>query len=429
MNKIEYSAIIQSIDKKGNGVYKVYIPELAPDLNKAKTYPAKNRITPFSTWIDPETKGVQSIGCYIPLNVGMKVRIKFTSQSRKFCDIIGLDYDSPIMDSDYSYIFGKTKNGTIIYSDDNKQITGISHNNGETAIHMDNDKISLSVNQVSSVGNNNKGNIQITKTGIFLKFGENGIILNESGIQLVVDNTKVSLTPQMFGVQSEHITTTSDKMEVSSQNTYINGAETLNLKGNSTKISGNQNLSLTGNVINIYSMTNTSLKSNNHVEISGKVSTFIESINIGLTAIGNFWANGATCTLNSPLLTLSGATTAINGGTIFMDSQLLRGTGGAASIAQSLNATTTALTATIKSSNIALATSMHISDPFSGSLCASLTSGLPGSADSPGEFIKITQKLPDDKFISNLIKFGQPNYGATTNIFASLKGQPLTKVI
>ena len=433
-----YKAIIQGLSDTTDGKYKVYIPSLMAHDKTFKWCYAKNRVGKYGKWIDPNnSKMVYSIGNYIPLHIGMNVEVLFDTMNHDSCRIIDIYYDQiPLNKDDQQtfYLFGKTKNGTQIYTDDSRGITHIEHNKGLANIIMMDDKISLSTNEVSDLGTNNFSNIELSKESIILKVGNTSLILDESGFIFQTKDNKWEFGNKEMTYKTKKYNIEAEEYAIQANKVYINGLEEAHIKSTVTRVTGGQHLSINGNVVNIDSNTNTTVQSTGSVNIKSILNMAISCpTNIALSTEGMLALDGTQTILNGITTVVNGTTLALNAPTVFEDSQIIRGIGAASSTATTMVAAMKSLYYSMKAVDISLTTAFHFNDPFSGMACNVMTETLPGVAQGAPNPLPIVSMTPNFDYINSVVKYINSNTDigniGTIDTLNSLRGNELLNVM
>lgn len=433
-----YKAIIVGLSDTTDGKYKVYIPSLMMHDKNFKWCLAKNMVGSYGKWVDPNNSKIcYSIGNYIPLQIGMNVEVVFQNTQFDSCRIMGLDYDQiPLNKDDQQsfYLFGKTKNGTQIYTDDARGITHVMHNKGLSNIILMDDKISLSINETSNVGTNNFANIELAKESIILRVGHTALILDESGISFKLKDNQYEFSNKEMNHKTSRYTVEADDIIFKGKKIFTNATEEVHLKSTVTRITGGQHLSLNGNVVNIDSNTNTTIQSTGSVNIKSYLNMAISCpTNISLSTIGLLSLDGTNTIVNGINTVVNGVTTAINGTTILEDSQIIRGVGAATSMANSLVASMKSINVAMLGTDISLTTALHFNDPFSGMACNAMSETLPGVAQGAPNTLPIITMVPKFDYINSVLKYINNNtdiggYG-TYNTLNGLRGNIIPDVL
>ena len=432
-----YRAIIQGLSDTTDGKYKIHVPSLMAHDKTFKWCLAKNKVGKYGKWVDPNNKNkVYSIGNYIPLHLGMNVEVVFETTQHDSGKIIDLSYDQiPLNKDDQQtfYLFGKTKNGTQIYTDDSRNITHIQHHKGLANIIMMDDKISLSTNEVSDIGTNNFSNIELSKESIILKVGHTSLILDESGLTVQTKDNKYEFGNKEMNYKTSKYGIEADEFSIQANKIFVNGLEEVHVKSVVSRITGTQHMSVNGNIVNIDSNTNTTIQSTGIVDLKAylNMSLFCPT-NIGLTTLGMLSLDGIQTTVNGIVTTINGTTLALNAPTIFEDSQVIRGVGGASALAGSTVAAAKAVNLSMTGVDIALTTAFHFNDPFSGMVCNVMSETLPGVAQGAPNPLPILNMVPNFDYINSVVKYINVNTDTgnigTYNTMNGLRGNYLPDV-
>lgn len=434
-NKV-YRGLIKGLSDTTDGKYKVYIPSLMAHDSDFHHIMARNCTSSYGKWVDPNTGEVKSIGSYIPLQIGMLVYIVFDTSNQTSGSITGLVFDQiPLNKDDQEsfYLFGKTKNGTQIYVDESRDITHILHNKGKSNLILSNDKVSISVNDVSNVGNNNLSVVEVGAESIILTVGSTSLKLDESGMVLNTKDNKWEFGNKEIGYKTKNFEIDADTFSVSANKIFINGREENHINGTTTRITGGQHLSLNGSVINVDSTLNTTIQSKGATNILGGYNLNISSLsNINLSTLGLLSLSGTNTLLSGITTVLNSTTLALNASVIFEDSQIVRGMGIASSLAPAMEASIKGANLALKGTDIALTTAFHFNDPFSGMACNMMSQSLPGVAQGAPNTMPILTMTPAFDYINSVIKYINTNtevgnVGTVDNL-NSINGNTFTNV-
>ena len=436
-NKV-YIGMIQDISDSTDGKFKVYIPSLMAHDENFKSLPCKNNTGNYCKWIDPNTNEVKSIGQYLPLQPGMPVKVVFETTSYMSGSIIGLHYDNiPLNKDDQSsfYLFGKSLNGTRIYTDEKRNLTHVCHNDGKSNLVMMDDKIVMSVDECApGIGGNNIAAAEVSNTGIVLKFGETALVLDDSGIHFICGKNKFEFGSKEMNWKTDKFTLEAKSFEVMADKAYITGLEELHLKSTVTRVTGGQQLALTGNTVVMESNIMTHISSTTSLVLSSLLHTSISSTNVDISATGVATLDGLTTVVNgTSSATLNGASLFISGTTIFEDSQIIRGMGIGTVGANSMTALSTSLRMAMKTSDVGLTTAFHIGDPFSGMVCNTMTeTNLNSTAQGVPNQMPFVSVLPNMDYMNTILQYitrgEKVGDLGTRDIIWSLNGNQVEKV-
>ena len=411
-NKV-YRAIIKGLSNTTDGKYDIYIPTLMSHDSGFNGCVAKNKVSQYGKWMDPETKEVKSIGIYIPLQVGMMVEVVFETTQYDSANIIGLVYDQiPLNKDDQQnfYLFGKTKNGTQIYVDESRNITHVMHNKGLANIILFDDKISLSVNETSDAGTNNLSNIEIGSEAITLKVGNTTLLLDESGLTLVTKDNKWEFGNKEMNFKTSKYSVEANEFSVVADKVFINGSQENHIKGNVTRVSGNQHLSLTGVTVNVASENNLTLKTMGFLNISSTLKCLIDcDTSVQLKSSGLISLLGTQTHIDGNSVTINGEIVAVNGSTISMDGQLLTNLGVSQGLCNSGKISSIGLEDSMELANISLTSALHMGDVGTGTLCNTLGNTVNGSAQSAPTPMPIPNISPRFDYINTCLKYMNQN--------------------
>lgn len=407
-NKI-YRAIVQGLSNTTDGKYYVYIPTLMSHDSGFHGCMAKNKVSSYAKWMDPTTKEIKSIGVFIPLQVGMMVEVKFDTEQFDSCNIVDLVYDqSPggKDDQEQFYIFGKSVNNTMIYTDESRNLTHIMHHNGTTNVLMFDDKISLSVNETSNAGTNNLSNVEIGAESITLKVGNTSLILDESGMKIATKNNKWEFGNKEMNYKTEKYTIEADSFEVSAKKVFINGVEENHIKGNVTRLTGTQQLAVNGNTVSVDSNINTTINSSGFTTLSATTALMVDCpAYVNVNTNGVLGLNGTLTYLGGNTLTMDGEMVAINGATVSMDGTILTNLNVATAQASSIKASILAMDATMTGVNTGWTTAFHFGDVGTGMASNIMTEKIPGVAQGAPNPTVIPTIVPKFDYINTTLKY------------------------
>ena len=411
-NKV-YRAMIQGLSNTTDGKYYVYIPTLMAHDQGFHGCMARNKVSSYAKWMDPNTKEVKSLGVYIPLQIGMMVEVKFENDQYDSCYISGIVFDqSPGNKDDQEsfYIFGKTVNNTIFYSDESRNLTHIMHHNGATNVLMFDDKISLSVNETSSVGTNNFSNVEIGAEAITLKVGNTSMVLDESGLTLSTKNNKWEFGNKEMNFKTTKYSIEAESFEVSANKVFINGVEENHIKGNVTRVTGTQQTAVMGNTVTVDSNINTTINSRGFLTLSAATALALECpAIISLDTFGVLGLNGTMTYLGGNMLAMNGNMVSLNGGTVAIDGQILTNLGVGAAQANSMYASILAMNATMSGVKTGWTTAFHFGDVGSGMACNIMAETLPGVAQGAPNPCVVTTIIPRFDYINTTLKYIHTN--------------------
>ena len=409
-NKV-YRAMVTGLSDTTDGKYKVYIPSLMAHDKTFQWCMARNKTSSYAKWSDPSSKKVYSSGSYLPLIIGMMVEVRFDTTDHSSCNIVGVVYDqSPLNKDDQEnfYLFGKTKNGTMIYVDDSRNITHVMHNKGKSNIILMDDKISLSINEVSPVGNNNFSNIEVGAEAITMSVGATSLVLDESGMQVVTKDNKYHFGNKEIAYKTSKFSVEANTYEVQADKIYINGLDELHLKSTVTRVSGGQHLSLTGNVINVHSNVLTSISSNTSVHIKSNINMLIEctthvKVDTGFLALRSMQTH-----ISSEMTTISSSFFALSSSTIAMDGIITQNIG-VGQVATAMDGVSLGLSTALYGIDYAYSTAFHFADGFSGMAANMISESLPGVAQGAPRPMPIPSMTPRFDYLNTIIKYMNTN--------------------
>ena len=407
----KYRAMITGLSNTTDGKYKVYVPSLMSHDKTFKWCMAKNKTSAYAKWMDPNSKEVFSTGTYLPLQVGMMVEVKFDTTDHSSCSIIEVIYDQTPLNKDDQenfYLFGKTKNGTQIYVDESRNITHIMHNKGRSNIILMDDKISMSVNEVSKVGNNNLSNIEIGAEAITLKVGFTSFVIDDSGMQLITKDNKFEFGNKELNFKTSKFSVEANSFEVQANKVYLNGLEELHLKSTVTRVTGGQHLSITGNVINVSSNVLTSITSNTSLHLSANLNLLVESKAHIKIDTGFLTLDSGQLHMKNNMTTISSQFYALNSQTIAMDGMINQNIG-IGSVASTMNGVAMAVHASLYAMDVAYSTAFHFSDGFSGMAANMISESIPGVAQGSPKPMPIPSMTPRFDYLNTVIKYMNTN--------------------
>lgn len=411
-NKV-YRAIIQGLSNQTDGKYKVYIPTLMSQDHGFHGCMARNKVSTYGKWIDPNTKEVKSIGVYIPLQLGMLVEVVFDTDQFDSGNIIGLVYDQSPMNKDDQedfYIFGKTVGGSMIYCDEGRNITHLMHHNGKTNAIFYDDKISFNVAETSNAGTNVLSNIELGAESIILKIGHTSLVLDESGMMITTKDNKWEFGNKEMNYKTSKYTIESDTFEVSAKKVFINGVEENHIKGNVTRVSGTQQVAVNGNTVSVDSNINTTINSNGFTTIKGLTALDIDCpASVQISTLGILGLDGTMTYLGGNTLAINGQMVAINAATLGMDGQILTNMGMATGQAASMEAGILAMKATMLGVKTAWTTAFHFGDVGIGMACNVMAEAIPGIAQGAPNPTIIPSIIPKFDYINTTLKYIHTN--------------------
>ena len=381
------------------GKYPVFIPELNVSLsNEIKPFWMTNEITGnvLSRWKIPGSDEVYSAGSYFPLSEGMKVNVRFRTDSYNSGYINRIKTNSPLLYEtvlrDDHYLINKTKRGSYILQDDATGETHISNLMGKTNIILDNDRILLKVTEGGKVngGTVSYSGFEIEKTGMTYNIGNVTFRVDETGITMNVGDNIFSMTESGTSFFTNKLNLeTESQLNIKSGRLKLTGTESLDLFSNDTKITGNTNLNLTGHNIKVEADPLGSVHLNGaYLSLQSLITTSIMSPNIDMKAITNLSISSPILSMHSTVGTISATTLALDSATTLMDGTILSNMGVAKSLAVSSLATNTALNTGLYATYMGLSMSTSMSDPISGAVNSTLVSLIPGSSNPIGYNIK-----------------------------------------
>ena len=270
------------------------------------------------------------------------------------------------------------------------------------------DKISLSINEVSPVGNNNFSNIEVGAEAITMSVGATSLVLDESGMQVVTKDNKYHFGNKEIAYKTSKFSVEANTYEVQADKVYINGLEELHLKSTVTRVSGGQHLSLTGNVINVHSNVLTSISSNTSVHLKSNINMLIEcpthvKVDTGFLALKAMQTH-----ISSDMTTISSSFFALNSQTIAMDGMINQNIG-VGQAATAMDGVALGLSTALYGVDYAYSTAFHFADGFSGMAANMISETLPGVAQGAPRPMPIPSMTPRFDYLNTIIKYMNTN--------------------
>ena len=298
--KIFEGYILDKPDVDNLNRYAVYIPELmAPAGYGAKYIFCKNIIGSFSQHKDPISKMYYSLGSYQPLTPGTRVLVTFTRNTMEnsgYILAVNSTIKSDNFDRDnYTLIF-KTKNGSRLYVDENKDIVHLAHNDGASNVYLSNEDIILQLNdadgdkyELNTALKIHKGEIQFIFNDTIFKFNRNGwnFSIGKDNNLSFIDVTKEGI--QISGQKYINIVT-DGKLSLGGNKTFLTGYDECHVFGNDLRLTGSQKAQLSGTTVNVQGWFDAHIKGL-HVGINGYISIDSQSLftnNFNLVANNNY---------------------------------------------------------------------------------------------------------------------------------------------
>lgn len=408
-----YTGIVyDGIDLEKNNKYPVYIRQLS-NAGQLNIFFATNEIlgNTFSRWIDPMQHASQdsaklSSGAYFPLCRGMTVEVKFRTDDTTdgyITKIINNQGSMPLSHKlkDNFYLVCKTVNDSYLYIDENRQIMHMMNSNGRTNLLLDSDRVVLHAGELlngGAQGVKNDSIIEVTTSGISLKFGTNYIKIDDSGIVLSAgEKSKSYLQITEAGIRmgaDEDVIIKSEKnLNVIGQHLYTTGIEDYNIHSTNTKISGAQMLTLTGNTVSIDSSLETYIKGS-HIGIDALMKLNLSGLMIDVNALSTLYLDSIMYTNKSEVNTtktdvlVNASSVIMNDGTVMSNMQF--GT----SAAENMAAVQLAMSTATEAAAAALTIGMGFNDPVSGTIANIMNSTLSGAANPANNLLSLPTLVP-----------------------------------
>ena len=398
---IEYEGfIVRGNDSnEQSGLYLVFIPELNHNLNGTiKPFWAQNCTggNNFTRWKDTDTGEIHSSGSYKPLAAGMKVAVKFRTNSLNSCYIDRIKTDSPMLLSstvrDQQYIINKTIKNSYILQDDSTGETHIVNSNGRTNIIMDNNRVLIKVTEGAKENGAtvHSGGFEIEESGMTYTIGNVGFRVDESGIIMNVGDNIFSMTESGTHFSSRKLDLEiENQLNIKANNLKLTGQSELHLFSNDTKITGNTILSLTGHNIKLEPDALGSLHlAGSYIYISSLINTSIKGSNVEIAGLINTSVSGPILTMSGQQVVISGPSLAIDSASIMMDGMILGNMGVGKSMGTSAVIMNKTSALGFYGAFAGLSFGSFLNDPISGSINSMLVATVPGSANPVGNILK-----------------------------------------
>lgn len=408
-----YTGIVYAgIDLEKNNKYPVYIRQLSIP-GQLTIFFATNEIlgNTFSRWIDPMQHASQessklSSGAYFPLHRGMKVEVKFRTDDITdgyITKIINNQGSMPLSHNlkDDFYLVCKTVNDSYLYIDENRQVMHMMNSNGRTNLLLDSDRVVLHAGELlngGAQGVKNDSIIEVTTSGISLKFGKSYIKIDDSGIVLSAgEKSKSYLQITEAGIRlgaDEDVIIRSEKnLNVIGQHLYTTGIEDYNIHSTNTKISGAQMLTLTGNTVSIDSALETYIKGS-HIGIDALMKLNLSGLMIDVNALSTLYLESIMYTNKSEVSTtktdvlVNASSVIMNDGIVMSNMQM------ATSAAESMAGVQMAMSTATEAAAAALTIGMGMNDPVSGTIANIMNSTLSGAANPANNLLSLPTLVP-----------------------------------
>lgn len=381
-----------------SGKYFVFIPELSYNSGTSfSPYEAANEISGngLTRWKDFATGETFSSGSYKPLQVGMKVGVKFRTTSLNSAYICRVKTDSPMLlpasVRDQQYVVNKTVKGSYIIQDDSTGETHIVNSNGKTNVIMDDNRILLKVTKGGRADGAivHDGGFEVEESGMTYTIGNVGFRVDESGIIMNVGDNIFYMTESGISLKSRKMDIDIDNaLNVKAEHTKITGLADLHLFSNDTKITGNTAMNITGHNIKIEPDALGSLHLyGSYIYVSSLVNTSIKGTNVDISGLVNTSISGPVMTVSGQQLTLSGTSMAIDATSIMMDGMILGNMGIGKAIGTSSVVMNKTIDLSLYASFAGISFGTMLSDPISGSINSVLVSTVPGTANPVGNLL------------------------------------------
>jgi hypothetical protein len=390
-----YIGIIwEGIDLQLQLKYPVYIRELSP-VGSLNIFWVTNEVesSTFLRWMDPslpttEPSGKKSAGSYFPLHYGMPVEVKFRNTNQNSGYISKLINNNGYVPTEHSkkdlfYLLCKTVNDSYIYLDDERETIHIMNSKGKSNILHTGELLNDGSDGVGTAKSNTI--VEASKTSIDLKFNNNFITVDDTGITFSVGEKsrsylKITESGIKFGSAGD-IQVRSDKnLNLEGNHTYLQGDAELDIYSNNTRMSGSQLLNLTSNVINIEGFTDTHIKGN-HILLDALMKLKLNGLMIDINAFSTLFMNSLLQVVNSQVISNTAPTISNVGSVIFNDGMIMNNMNLGTGISNSLKASTMAASIGTEAAAASMVTALTVSnDPISGLSSMFLNSVLPGSA-------------------------------------------------
>ena len=381
-----------------SGKYFVFIPELSYNSGTSfAPFEAANEISGngLTRWRDFTTDEVFSSGSYKPLQIGMKVAVKFRTTSLNSAYICRVKTNSPMLlpasVRDQQYIINKTIKGSYIIQDDSTGETYIVNANGKTNIIMDNNRILLKVTQGAKANGAvvHNGGFEVEESGMTYTIGNVGFRVDESGIIMNVGDNIFAMTESGVSFKSRKLDLDVDNaLNIKAEYVKITGLSDLNLFSNDTKITGNTNMNITGHNIKIEPDALGSLHLyGSYIYVSSLVNTSIKGTNVDISGLVNTSISGPIMTMSGQQVTLSGPSLAIDAASIMMDGMILGNMGVGKAVGTSSVVMNKTVSASLYAAFAGISFGTMLSDPISGSINSVLVSTVPGTANPVGNLL------------------------------------------
>jgi len=399
--------IIDKPDPDNLNRYAVYIPELmAPAAYGAKYVFCRNDIGSFTRHKDPISKMYYSHGSYHPLTPGTKVLVTFTrntmENSGKIIAIDGTIKSEHYDRDNYTLVF-KTKTGSKLYIDENKEVIHLLHKNGNSNIYMTDEDIILQLNdevgddyELNTALKIHKGEIQFIFGKTVYKFTQNGwnMTIGDENNLSFIDVTKEGI--QISGKSYINIVT-DGKLSLNGGKSFLTGYDECHVFGNDLRLTGSQKAQLSGTTVNIQGWFDAHIKGL-HVGIEAYVSIDSQALflnNFNLVANNNY----APIMNNTSMIYTN--TSQIHARTSTIEAQdgfIISGMGVGANTAGTVGTSLSSSLLTLKISLMGINTGLLMNDS-TGSMAAVnylLTQTIAGSANPASDLVPTVLPINND---------------------------------
>lgn len=404
--------VYDGIDLEKNNKYPIYIRQLSQP-GQMNIIWATNEIlgNTFSRWIDPTQHASQdsskySSGSYFPLKRGMKVEVIFRTTDITdgyVSKIINNQGSMPLNHDlrDDFYLVCKTANDSYIYMDDNREMIHIMNTAGKSNLLLDSNRAVLHVGELingGAEGVKTDSIVEVTKSGISLKYGNSFIKIDAGGIVLSAGEKsksyfQITESGFKFGGDEDLTIEAGKNLNLIGQKTYVTGIEELNIHSTNTKMSGAQMMNITGNTISIDSSLETSIKGT-HVGVDALMKLNLSGLMIDCKALSTLYLDSIMYTNNSQVATTNTSVMVNNASTIMTDGITLSNMQFAISAAQNMYAVQEATSISTEAAAAALTIGMGFNDPISGSIANIMNSALTGAANPANNLLSLPTLVP-----------------------------------
>jgi len=333
---LEYTGIIiDTVDPKKLGRYKVSIPELFISTDDKVGVWCQNRIGDYQLY--KQGKKIKSQGSYKPLKKDMMVSVKFTDSSFIHGEIVKHTHKdkTPTIASnrDHYHQLLKTEDGAFCYYDEKKRILHSIVDNGSTSVMQSQDKVVIYAGETINEGS---GGVKPKKTTITAKSSGCTIANDKSFIELdhnvielrVSDKAYLKLSKdgiEMYAKEKINIHGQEEVNVYSGRLVRIHGENEMHVLSNETRVTGYQACAVSSNFLKLTGAHHIYQKSDN-IELDAASFANIKSpdtkisgnkfyVDTKVTAVTSkgIGLNG-TVAISKPLLTEGAAPYVIKGG-------------------------------------------------------------------------------------------------------------------